>query len=105
MQVTIDIVPVEAHWSIGLVERYHQPLRRAYEIIKSEAAYNLSIAAQVSQEPTDDQIKALSNQIRWQIDKAACGLRFIPLTHETLRLVTYTDASHANNKDLSSQIG
>jgi Reverse transcriptase (RNA-dependent DNA polymerase) len=37
MQVTIDIVPVEAHWSIGLVERYHQPLRRAYEIIKSEA--------------------------------------------------------------------
>ena len=37
MQVTIDIVPVEAHWSIGLVERYHQPLRRAYEIIKSES--------------------------------------------------------------------
>ena len=37
MQVTIDIVPVEAHWSIGLVERYHQPLRRAYEIIKTES--------------------------------------------------------------------
>ena len=37
MQVTIDIVPVEAHWSIGLVERYHQPLRHAYEIIKSES--------------------------------------------------------------------
>jgi hypothetical protein len=37
MQVTIDIVTVEAHWSIGQVERYHQPLRRAYEIIKSEA--------------------------------------------------------------------
>ena len=29
-------VPVEAHHSIGLVERYHVPLRRAYEILSAE---------------------------------------------------------------------
>ncbi|KAF4471164.1 Ribonuclease H [Fusarium albosuccineum] len=34
--ITINQIPVEAHWSIGKVERYHGPLRRAYEIIRSE---------------------------------------------------------------------
>lgn len=29
-------VPVEAHNSIGMVERYHQPLRRAYSIFEVE---------------------------------------------------------------------
>ena len=29
-------VPVEAHHLIGIVERYHGPLRRAYEIITKE---------------------------------------------------------------------
>jgi hypothetical protein len=29
-------VPVEAHQSVGIVERYHAPLRRAYGIVKSE---------------------------------------------------------------------
>lgn len=29
-------VPVEAHWSIGKVERYHTPLRRAHEILRTE---------------------------------------------------------------------
>lgn len=28
--------PVEAHHSIGLVERYHQPLRRAFNVIQEE---------------------------------------------------------------------
>lgn len=37
-------VPVEAYNSIGIVERYHSPLRRAYLIIKEE----LGIAADVS---------------------------------------------------------
>jgi len=27
---------VEAHHSVGLVERYHTPLRRAYDIIRKE---------------------------------------------------------------------
>ncbi|KJZ72869.1 hypothetical protein HIM_07813 [Hirsutella minnesotensis 3608] len=34
--ITCHQVPVEAHWSIGKVERYHAPIRRAYEILKAE---------------------------------------------------------------------
>ena len=29
-------VPVEAHNSVGKVERYHAPLRRAYDILREE---------------------------------------------------------------------
>ena len=36
MAIEVKEVPVEAHNSIGKVERYHAPLRRAYEIISSE---------------------------------------------------------------------
>jgi hypothetical protein len=32
----VTTVPVEAHWSIGVVERYHAAIRRSYEIIKDE---------------------------------------------------------------------
>ena len=35
-------VPVEAHNSIGKVERYHQPLRRAYEIIQDKLQDKIS---------------------------------------------------------------
>ena len=38
MAVDVKEVPVEAHNSIGKVERYHAPLRRAYEIIRNEMA-------------------------------------------------------------------
>ena len=34
--ITCHQVPVEAHWSIGKVEEYHGPIRRAYEIITEE---------------------------------------------------------------------
>ena len=36
MGITCKQVPIEAHWSIGKVERYHAPLRRAYEILRTE---------------------------------------------------------------------
>ena len=36
MAIEVKEVPVEAHNSIGKVERYHAPLRRAYEIISLE---------------------------------------------------------------------
>ena len=36
MVIKVKEVPVEAHNSVGKVERYHAPLRRAYEIISSE---------------------------------------------------------------------
>jgi hypothetical protein len=36
MNVDVKEVPVEAHQSVGKVERYHAPLRRSYEIIWNE---------------------------------------------------------------------
>lgn len=33
---TCHEVPTEAHHSVGKIERYHAPLRRAYQIISSE---------------------------------------------------------------------
>lgn len=36
MAIRTNEVPVEAHHSVGLVERYHMPLKRAYEIIAKE---------------------------------------------------------------------
>ncbi|CRK29788.1 hypothetical protein BN1723_003653 [Verticillium longisporum] len=35
--MTCHQIPVEAHWSIGKVESYHKPIRRAYEILKAES--------------------------------------------------------------------
>jgi hypothetical protein len=40
MTIGINQVPVEAHQSVGIVERYHAPLRRAYKIIKDEFDVN-----------------------------------------------------------------
>ena len=36
ISIQIKEVPVEAHNSISKVERYHEPLRRAYKIIRIE---------------------------------------------------------------------
>jgi transposase InsO family protein len=36
MAITTVPVPIEAHNSIGLVERYHGPLRRAYDVITED---------------------------------------------------------------------
>ena len=36
MGTAVKIVPVEAHNSIGVVERYHAPIKRAYSIITAE---------------------------------------------------------------------
>lgn len=36
MGTTTRSVPVEAHWSIGIVERYHAILRRAYKVIMDD---------------------------------------------------------------------
>jgi transposase InsO family protein len=36
MAISLKEVPIEAHNSIGKVERYHGPLRRAYDIIRAE---------------------------------------------------------------------
>ncbi|KAK6211233.1 hypothetical protein QIS74_10497 [Colletotrichum tabaci] len=36
MSISVKEAPIEAHNSVGKVERYHAPLRRAYEIIRAE---------------------------------------------------------------------
>jgi hypothetical protein len=36
MAIEVREIPVKAHNSIDKIERYHQPLRRAYEIIRNE---------------------------------------------------------------------
>jgi hypothetical protein len=40
MAIKTKSVPVEAHQSMGIVERYHAPLRRAYQIITEEMKEN-----------------------------------------------------------------
>jgi hypothetical protein len=83
-----------------------QRARGAYiaSVCQPEAAYDLSVAAQAV-EPTEQDIKALNKRIQWQLENAARGLRFVKLEKESLQLMVFTDASFANNKDLSSQIG
>jgi hypothetical protein len=38
MEISVKNVPVEAHWSIGKIERYHSCIRLAYKIISEELA-------------------------------------------------------------------
>jgi hypothetical protein len=83
-----------------------QRARGAYiaSVCQPEASYDLSVAAQAV-DPTENDVKALNKRIQWQIQNAARGLRFVKLDKASLRLLCFTDASFANNKDLSSQIG
>jgi hypothetical protein len=55
--------------------------------------------------PNEDNAKALNKRLDWQIKNLSRGLKFIKLDVDTLQLLVFTDASFANNKDLSSQIG
>lgn len=55
--------------------------------------------------PKENDAKALNRRLQWQIDHLDRGLRFVPLDISSLTLVVFTDASFANNQDLSSQIG
>jgi hypothetical protein len=36
MVIELKYVPIEVYHSIGLVERYHTPLRRAYNVIRED---------------------------------------------------------------------
>jgi len=38
--INVKKVPVEAHNSISKIERYYAPLRRAYDILRSELPYS-----------------------------------------------------------------
>ena len=83
-----------------------QRARGAYvaSVCQPEASFDLSFAAQVI-EPDEGDVKALNKRLQWQIDNSTKGLRFVKLDKDALKLLVFTDASFANNKDLSSQIG
>jgi hypothetical protein len=83
-----------------------QRARGAYiaSVCQPEASFDLSFAAQVIN-PGKDDAKALNKRLDWQIKNPNRGLTFVKLDVNTLQLVAFTDASFANNKDLSSQIG
>ena len=55
--------------------------------------------------PKETDVKALNQRLKWQINNPIRGLKFIKLDIDTLKLITFTDASFANNADLLSQIG
>jgi len=82
-----------------------QRARGAYiaSTCQPEASFDLSFAAQVTS-PEKSDVTALNKRIQWQIDNQARGLKLVKLDADSLRLIAFTDASFANNKDLSSQI-
>jgi hypothetical protein len=83
-----------------------QRARGAYiaSVCQPEASFDLSFAAQVIS-PSEEDAKQLNKRLNWQIENANRGLKFVKLDIKTLQLLVFTDASFANNKDLSSQIG
>jgi hypothetical protein len=83
-----------------------QRARGAYvaSVCQPEASFDLSFAAQVIN-PAEEDARALNKRLDWQIKNPERGLKFVKLDVNTLQLLAFTDASFANNKDLSSQIG
>jgi hypothetical protein len=92
---------------LSIKEQYvAQRARGAYiaSVCQPEAAFDLSVTAQAS-DPDDKSIKTLNKRLQWQVENAARGIRFVKLDKSSLKLLAFTDASFANNRDLSSQIG
>lgn len=83
-----------------------QRARGAYvaTMCQPEASFDLSIAAQTTK-PDKDDITALNKRIKWQKENSSRGLNYVPLDLDSLKIVVFADASFANNKDYSSQIG
>jgi len=84
-----------------------QRARGAYiaSVSQPEHAFGFSYAAQVTGEPTKEQISFLNKQLQQQIYQPERGLRFVPLDLATIRIAVFTDSSFANNPDMSTQIG
>jgi hypothetical protein len=74
-------------------------------IAQPEASYDLSVAAQTQQNPSEEDINKLNKRLTWQMEHHDRGLNFIPLNLHNLKLYIFTDGSLANNRDMSSQIG
>lgn len=100
----IELVDVE---SKDLKTPYvRERARGAYvaSMTQPEAAFALSRAAQTTS-PDESDAVYLNKCLTWQKDNTKRGLRFFKTAPEGLKLYVFVDASFANNKDLSSQIG
>jgi hypothetical protein len=94
----------ETYKAVNIKNQYvAQRARGAYiaTVCQPESSFNLSITAQVTDIQEID-AKQLNKHIQWQINNSTRGLTFIPLKMDSLSLLVFTDASFANNKDLSS---
>jgi hypothetical protein len=83
-----------------------QRARGAYiaTICQPEAAFDLSVAAQ-HQDPTEADVDALNERIKWQMKNLDRGIKYVAIDLSTAKLFVFVDGSFANNKDFSSQIG
>jgi hypothetical protein len=101
--IRIQLVPIDLNKATDTYVA--QRARGAYvaTFCQPEASFDLSCAAQ-SKTPDINDIKQLNKRLKWQIDNPSRGLTFISLTND-LKLMIFVDASFANNKDLSSQLG
>lgn len=83
-----------------------QRARGAYiaTICQPEASFDLAAAAQTT-DPQKEEIVRLNKRIQWQKDNVSRGLTYVQLDMDNLKLFAMVDASFANNKDMSSQMG
>ena len=103
----VEIIELIYNKKASFQEEYgDKKVRVAYiaTVCQPEAAFDLSVAAQ-SQNPSDSDAKALNKRLKWQMENKERGLRFIHINLESAKLFVFVDASFANNKDYSSQIG
>lgn len=55
MAIAMKNVPIEAHWPVGEVERYHSMIRRIYKIVSDELiGTNLSKDLKIQRTKLDD---------------------------------------------------
>ncbi|KAM4059749.1 integrase core domain-containing protein [Hirsutella rhossiliensis] len=79
MGIKCSQVPVETHWSIGKIERYHAPLRRAFNILHAEIGHTTSAETQsmIRQDLTVLCLRCLFRRIPSRIYRLA-PFRFYP---------------------------
>lgn len=83
-----------------------QRARGAYiaAVCRPDLTFGFSHASQIIT-PNVDAINQLNKSIKQAQANSDMYLKFVPLNNDSLRLVTFADASFATNADMSSQLG
>jgi hypothetical protein len=63
--ITCKQVPIEAHWSISKLERYHPPLRRAFEILFTQLESSTIVEAILQMALRQSYERREIAEIRW----------------------------------------